>query len=389
MRFHVSLISAILFSSLTSFASVWPTVNQWSPQFETKYSEWIRLEWQEDTFTSPNSMLQGIETDCADSVYAARATFSFLNQLPFKTAGGLANSTSQFDNVQKGPSRFRSFLKVLMRETSSRTLPADTYSIALNPQAFRPGIIYVAPGNHSYLIKDVQPDGMITTYSSTMPIAVRLLMRLEGVPFYIPQESFKHTDGYRAFRQPEQLGLNQEKLPNYSDEQYTLAAQSKNNYIQFAELLTQKISIEKPTLQKKIEHTLNSLCSFAQERGAWVSLSSSLWASNKKCMSSSQVEDYSTVSRDQKLVDFFQYLRQLVGNDQYNELSPEIKDKVISVFTGEGQSGCLVNTFDPRLGSIKLSDVWIKIVQKKLISSPHATIAQRWGFQPWIPICEK
>ena len=370
-------------------AAVWSSKNSWSSSIEDRYSEWVRNEWSEDTFVNPKSMLEGVETDCADSVYAVRATFAYLNQLPFKTASKISNETNQFDSVSEGPKRFRAFLKMLMRETSSRTLPNDTYAVALTPQAFRAGIIYVAPGNHSYLIKDVQKDGMIVTYSSTVPVAVRLLMRLEGVPFYLPSDLDKKLDGYRAFRQPDQLNVKQEQLSQFSPEQFELAKAANYAYVSFAERLTDKISVEKPRLEKKIEHTLSSLCSYARERGAWVSLSSSVWMNSKKCMSPDQVEDYSTDSRDLRLKDFFQYLRKLAGLMDQEDVSSEIKEKVMAVFSGEGQSGCLVETYDPKVGSLKLSDVWNQIVQNKLISNPHATIAQRWGIESWTPVCEQ
>ncbi len=378
----------ILFSS-SAFSSVWVSQNTWTDQTEKQFSEWVRKEWSEDIFTNPKSFLEGIETDCADSVYAARATFAYQRKLSFKTANGISSESTQFDSFAEGAPRFRTFLKALMRDTSSRTLPADTYPVALNSENFRAGIIYVAPGNHSYLIKDVKRDGMITTYSSTVPVAIRLLMRLEGVPFYLPTDLDKKLDGYRAFRQPPQLGVKQSLIPGYSEEQYDLAKALNYSYIGFAESLTNKIAIEKPTLQNKIDQALGSLCSYARERGAWVSLSSGIWMNNKKCMSAEQVEDYSTTNRDEKLKDFFQYLRKLAGEIEGDEVSNQTKEKLTATFTGEGQSGCLVETYDPKVGSLKLSDIWNKVSQKKLVANPHASIAQRWGLEEWTPTCEQ
>src|SRR5689334_8914534 len=58
-------------------APVWVAEHDWLDKvpgtdrtFEDKYSDWVKSNVDEKIFTSPDSPLYGIQTDCAEAVYA-------------------------------------------------------------------------------------------------------------------------------------------------------------------------------------------------------------------------------------------------------------------------------------------------------------------------------
>ncbi|MEN0060170.1 MAG: hypothetical protein AAGB31_15130, partial [Bdellovibrio sp.] len=122
--FRCLLICAFLLTLLPlnkAAAAVWSDVNEWSPEFENSFAEWVRREWQTDFFSrktlrnGQSNPYHGFRADCADTVYSMRIVFAYENRLPFvmkdPTASGrtLSNRMSRWDH-QSELQRVRSFL---------------------------------------------------------------------------------------------------------------------------------------------------------------------------------------------------------------------------------------------------------------------------------------
>jgi hypothetical protein len=139
---RLGLILLNFFIATTAHAAVWESKNNWSPEWEKKFQEWIQTSWQVDFFsrkTLPNGQSNpyyGIQTDCADTVYTSRVIFAYENSLPFvvrdPSASGrtLSNKMARFDS-QPNLKRVKSFLNYIYDIVSTSSLPGDTYPVAI------------------------------------------------------------------------------------------------------------------------------------------------------------------------------------------------------------------------------------------------------------------
>ena len=88
MKYFI-LLFATLIGMSSAQASVWTEYNQWSPEWEQRYAEWVRDNWNINVFASrtlsngQSNPYYGLHTDCADTVYSMRIIFSYENGLPF------------------------------------------------------------------------------------------------------------------------------------------------------------------------------------------------------------------------------------------------------------------------------------------------------------------
>lgn len=116
-------------------AAVWVDTQKWSNEWEEKYSAWVEAEFNSRYFI--DGPYGKIATDCADAVYAARIIFSYENKLPFVIknpygTGYYTNKMSNYDSKKEGKDRVRSFLYSIFEQTSTKSLPNDTYPVAIN-----------------------------------------------------------------------------------------------------------------------------------------------------------------------------------------------------------------------------------------------------------------
>ena len=171
--FRNLLLSITLLTGVSTQAAVWSEVNQWSPAFEARFNEWVLTEWRADFFsrkTLPNGQSNpyyGMRMDCADTVYSMRIVFAYENRLPFviqdPTASGktISNKMSRWDG-QSEINRLRNFLWYMYGVVSTRSLPNDTYPIAINRDSVRPGSLMLTTkkNHHSWTVKEILPIGV-------------------------------------------------------------------------------------------------------------------------------------------------------------------------------------------------------------------------------------
>lgn len=383
----------ILMLTIQVSAEVWKTRFKWNEYFEQDYSNWVRQNWRQTIFTEENSLYHGLETDCADATYAMRALYSYMHGLPFvvHTADGklLKEESDRFDHIMERQDRFRAFMSHVFKVTDTRTLVLDTYPIAINRDSLRPGVVYVSPGVHSYQIIDLNEYGIITTLSSTSPVAVRVLFRNVGFPFYIPSKFKNYADGFRAFRWPSEMNEPVASLRRTSFEQFELAEIAQEDYFDFIEKIIFRLKRVDEPLESVIDRSYENLCYFARERGVLVIRSyGERLKNNEQCFDRETWQEYSTVHRDKRLESYFLAFRSLRYDQRWQELPMKAKAKLLSVFVSNVSfKGCVVETSMPEKSLLSMYEVWNLVNDGKLISDPNASILQRWGLKPYEPIC--
>ncbi|MBO0614595.1 MAG: hypothetical protein RL122_506 [Pseudomonadota bacterium] len=398
--FALAFLFAVI-SSMSSMASaaVWPNENEWDSSWEDRYRQWVRTEWKDDIFMDPaKPIYYKFENDCADAVYAMRLIFAFEHRLPFvinnrDKAGKLVNnSMSTWDNLSPDQ-RVRQFMNHVADMTSSESLRNDTYPVALND--IKPGDVYVAPGVHSYQIADVTEAGIAEVMASTTPKQARYLLRTPSFPFYVPEDK-RLGDGYRRFKQPQNIMRAAIEQPGYSEEQFQLAAELQYDYVKFTDVISGKLAKRPETADEKTQRLLLALCMYANDRAVYVY--DAQWylqqirGQGRQCMNAKEYDDHSTPGRDKRLTMFFDSIRRHL--DHVGRFDPrsqparwakavfsqdqpppqEMKSlndfcEVQMTLVGEGEQDY----------KMTLRELRQNVEAGSLISDPHAPLPFRWG----------
>src|SRR4030043_208278 len=140
MRFWIPLL--VLFLSVPSFAGtlkesslqIWKVADRrWTVQEEHRFAKWVEKNITEDFF-----IRYKIPVDCADVPYAVRWIYARIAHLPAaattKDGKLIGQWTTDWKHLPTNPSwhedlRFRTSLLRMLSETTTKTLPLDTYPI--------------------------------------------------------------------------------------------------------------------------------------------------------------------------------------------------------------------------------------------------------------------
>ncbi len=381
----MKLLLLILVITFKLSAAVWPTNKVWNEENELAYSKWVETSWTNDVFTNTRSPLYGLKTDCADASYAMRAYYAFLNGLPvyFHRYDGVKidQTMTAFDHIKDPVSRLRGYLNYVFDVTDTRTLSRDTYPIDINRDQLRAGIVYVSPGIHSYQITGLDIYGIPQTLSSTVPREQRLLFSHYGFPFYVPQDTKKYLDGFRAFR----TGVQH----NSSKEQFEIAATAEGDFISYQEKMIKKLQVKVEPFDRRIARIKGNLCFFSRERAVLVADAFvAQQAQGGSCFSAAAFDGYSTYIRDEKLKKYFTELRKMTSAAAWAHTSHVAKKSLLSVFLMEiPENDCTVETSLPLKPTLRLAEIYQALEEKRIVSDPNATMAQRWGLEAYSPMC--
>lgn len=387
------IVFYLIFFISVCFADVWRAKESWDSKWEIKYSNWVKENWKQTVFTDEDSILSGLETDCADATYFMRAYFSFLYQLPFLATSSNGKIISEkmqiFDTITDDKQRFRKFLVYLADVTNTRTLANDTLPVAIDREYIKAGAIYLSPGIHSYQITDIDQYGIITTLSSTVPRERRVLFLNHGFPFYIPSDYKYEKDGFRVFKWPQDYQLSNSYQSRRSSEQFQIFKNVQGSYVEYHQIIIEKLKQKNEPLESKINRIYESLCYFSRERAVLVTQGYVRWLGrNKQCLAAADYEDYSTFIRDSRLFEYFNFFQSLKNDQSWDDLSTLSKTKFLSVFN-ESLSNyeCKVETTWPQRPVLSLFQIRKNLVENKIVSDPNADIEQRWGFKKFEPKC--
>ncbi|WP_372654718.1 hypothetical protein [Halobacteriovorax sp.] len=386
--------------AFTTFASVWTADNQWSEDYEEKYSQWMTTSHvHADLFIDKESPYYGLRADCADAAYALRAIFSFENSLPFaisnpsggRTSKYLTNDSTAFDKYRDPHKRVVAFLNNLGESVGTENLSRmDTYPVKLD--TVNPGTLYTykIKGRfrrvirHAYTIKDIQPTGSFDLIYSTQAI------KKENLPMNyrkgkelvnLPQTVW----GFRKFKWPTKLHVANSSLPEsfgYSLEQYSLAKELGQN--EFFSYVKNLLKTEDETPNRMIARVLENICQEATARIGYVDQGVNYNNSrNGRCMDYTDYDIYSTPARDKALKSSYEALAY-----NWSQVSESVSDNNLSIIVetilgGNFQDNTLVLDYCPiavqGLGTFDLATIWKRIQVGSLSSHPNDTLSARWG----------
>jgi hypothetical protein len=337
-------------------AAVWIEENQWSPEWEQKYHEWLKVNAKANMFSAekkadgqPNPYY-GIRVDCADTVYSLRILFSFENKLPFGIVNPVApngalitNAITRFDSAQDGVPRLRKFLTWIYDLVSTNGVARDTYSIAFKDVSPGAIILTTHKNHHSWTITDISKTGNPTLiFNSTN-------MRLAGFnvqvrqswpnPFWVFEPEVDKNDetktipvyhagsyaGLRYWRPLNLLKASEAEIPGHSDEQFevgigkwkrmaqTSIASIVENVDQAVKRLlndacadlTQRVDAVKEAEAYKAAMAEDFAAGKTEEQSAYVKdyMSDPERPSDKRCLVYKAFDQLSTPSRDKRFVD--------------------------------------------------------------------------------------
>ena len=391
-----AILGAFLFGASLSQAAVWQETQNWTPEWEQKYSTWIQYNFNEDIYMAGN--YKGIPTDCADAVYLARIIFSYENQLPFvikDSTGGsnyITNQMSRWDGTADSLQRVRKFMMYVGDITSTKTLPNDTYPIAINRTYVRPGTVWSRPRitkdnvfrrivganvkedpGHAEIVKDVSVTGVITLIGSTVPKDIRNLNTTSSLVF-MPEES---STGFRDWKQPSYYGVPQESLPGYSLEQFKTIGKGggggrKLNH--WTAEVQARLALQAESKEENITRQVANVCNLVNTR-VDILKKSELYRQkiNGRCMNADEYDAYSTPSRDKRIKTT---LKQIFDATDVNGMTSSKKVKNLKPVLDT----CPDIEIVPGT-KISLYDFALAMMKKDISSNPNDSFAARWGLE--------
>ena len=404
-----------LLASLSTVASakIYEDVNQWSDEYETKFTEWLSSDNVYPTmFTDEKSKWYGIKADCADAAYALRLIFSYENKLPFViknpgynrrrgNAKTWSNQTSRFDKYDSAVERVIKFANYLGSSLGSEHFTAnDTYPVRLD--SLRGGDYFTykyqtSAGytRHVYNIKDVNIYGNFDAIWSNQQ------RKKEGRPMKMKQNmSFKHKPdrnywGFKRFKRPEFITVSQINVPenlDFSTEQYNIAAeQTEKGFFKHVQQLHKQVD---ESVDGIISKNLKSLCEAAIERidivKGGVDFAKEI---NGRCMNYTEYDIYSTPSRDNRLQSLFETLasdwNEVLSNGEDDKVQLENSDLTKAILSADLISEdqqkklktfCSIN-YKEGGEELTLRELNQRFKAGKVSYHPNDNIDRRWGLE--------
>jgi hypothetical protein len=390
------LSAALLLQALgsTAQAAVWNASHQWNKDWDEKYVQWVKANWDEHFFDRPGTPYTGLRLDCADAVYSMRIIFSYENGLPFAMkdpTGGkklITNEMSRFDREPENK-RIRSFLRFIYGVGSTHSLPNDTYPVAISRQTVRSGNIFLTnkKSHHSWTIKEILPTGIPHLIFSSRPAKNTLLVRI-GQPSmeftFVGSLDPATNAGFRGFRHPEDEGKPVWEVPGYSEEQYHIP------YNHWMSTVKSKLAEVAETPEALLTRTLKSACDSGQERVTAINEGLQALAKLDKsgCFNAEEYDNFSTPSRDLRLKNAFEDLRdayQSIRNnrDAFTQLPGDLVQNVEDALnirrSGSEQSRFCALQIAPNQ-YMSLGELAARSLNGRLSSNPHDSFEHRWGF---------
>ena len=395
-------ILALSFSSFNASAKVWDDNQDWSLDYERKFTEFMQSSRvREGMFTDKTSPYYGVNTDCADTAYALRAVFAFENNLPFAITNPsgdrgasktLNNRTNRYDNQGTPNKRLVALITEIGDSVGTENLTRyDTFPTAI--KSVVPGTLFTYKMaakfgkfiRHTYNIKNINPVGTFDVIYSTQANHEKhgdLLRRKDREFENLPFDPW----GFRKFRWPEHLGKDLSKIPSElgpSTEQYTLASSMDTRA--FFKYVTKVLATRTETPADRLSRTFRAACTESQARVDYVNEALAYLAKTRNaCMNYEKFDAFSTPARDLALKDIFSKFKEAAA-EVGNAGSPQmvafadyiIKGKVTGNVQAELLNECPIN-YRPGV-SIDLATLYSRVNNNRLSSHPNDIVTVRWG----------
>lgn len=410
-----SFLSILLFSLFTFSAQsqVWEARNSWSQDWEKKYSEWVLNNWSADFFSRKNlpngasNPYFGLRTDCADTVYSMRIIFSYEHQLPFAAVdptGGsqlITEKMTRWNDLKTSTERVRQFLRMAYDTFSTRSLPNDTYPIAINKNTVRPGtlILTTTKNHHSWTVQNILPIGVPHLIFNSVVGAGAGSELKERTSWPNPEWVFEGNftpsgnAGFRDWRPSTALQTPVWKVPGYSEEQYQLSLSK------WVDIVQSRLASSIESNDQKLRRLMTSACVGFTERIAAIKEATQFLKSNgNRCMAYADYDLYSTPNRDHRIFDDLVSLRQayksVVNNGETAQVNSTVLQQLKKIFPQIGMNSSEENSLMPpqlvndvSVCNLKISDTQTldlaeakrRLFSNLLSNNPHDGFEYRWG----------
>ena len=363
-------------------AALWKAERTWDEAEEAAYGEWVEKNVDADFFVRAH-----LAHDCADILYGLRWIYARERRLPVAATGADGSVVGHWSDVfapagrgdWKKDANFLHALREVFALTGTRTVPLDTYPVAIDREHVHAGVVYRAE-NHAFVVGRVALDGTephpLVTWESTLPPAVRPLR--EGV-FAPTAPAAGSGDGLRRFYWVEhtQRGWRltpPERQSGYSDEQYSPQFVADHP---FAESVARRLEFEPAPPMVRVIGYLGQADRLARERVPIVVAGHRACGGGKPkpaCREGGALwELYSTPNRDARFLGYLARVRALADERDVEPgwvmdlMRAKVYDVGAPIFPGEGEEArllSLVNLYE----------------EGRFVSSePGDSIAKRWG----------
>lgn len=275
---------------------VWEATNDWNDDWEEKYGQWIEQKVSADFFKNNN-----IVVDCADVAYALRWIFSRINSLPMQVT--VDGSKARFSNNSfrkawinlsrntdwKKDQVFMASLKYIFDITGTSTLDSDTVPVIINRKNLRPGLINFL-GVHTQVFHKVNLEDEevypVWVFESTVPARARTLK--------------SHVLSYGK-------NIRQFKIKTASNQNEDFSSMPIERFELFKFLTEQSIKKNWP---KIAEFLIQDFVTKLLNRDEIIKEGYKICADGHCHEKSKDFDDWSTFSRDKRLVDDFDILKE-------------------------------------------------------------------------------
>lgn len=402
-----ALLLSLLFSA-SAQAAVWVHDKQrsWNDYWQQQYANWVATRVGPKFFKDLGYPYSQIPLDCADAHYALVAYFARMNQLPFRVnRGGISNLTKSFDHIRDPEERLAAFIRFLRGNYGTESLAhADTYPVGIS--SVMPGDIFMykvgSNGNHTrhtYIIKNVNPDGTFDVLYSTQanadlngPLSRRSTYMFNKAPVNGGVD-YGHW-GFRRMKPAQYSETDHSRIPGANFEQYELAQRlSAVEFFRAVKRVNQTVS-ESP--QMLLSRHFNGLCSSLVDRIDIVK--KGIAHQNRlggSCMNFQDYDAHSTPSRDSGLkMDYTNYqydFEDLKSRGDLNRVQSNLAYATQGIFNSRRSesersqlySSCPIDfgTSSGQKISTDMGTFRDNLFAGNVSFHPNDNIYRRWGFK--------
>jgi hypothetical protein len=258
----------------------------------------------------------------------------------------------------------------MLTETTTRTLPLDTYPIRIDRESVIPGTAFFVTESHSGVIGQVILDGSsvhpLQTWEATSPAKAQ---KLSGRDFLTPRPESTVYSGLVKFRWLVFKNGRWEYLPAAEHPFYSLEQYSPDFYegqADFVEAIAKRMDPTEYDPWEKMEKVLNTTTRYLMDRIPVVQ------AGYQRCRKGGCPEGsvlweiHSTPGRDGRIILLMDHLRRIIESNLFDGEKVSEMMEAISIPFQKGQSVTIHNLYQNHL--------WL---------SPHPgdSIEARWGLR--------
>lgn len=347
---------------------------RWTVEEEANFARWV-----EETVTEDFFIRHKIPVDCADVPYAIRWIYARIAGLPAgattKNDKFIGHWSTDWGNLPTHSDwhkdlRFRKALLHMLSETTTRTLPLDTYPIRIDRESITPGTPFFVTESHSGIIGSVILDGSavhpLQTWEASSPAKVQ---KLSGRDFLTPRPESTVYSGLVKFRWPIFKNGKWKYLPPADHPFYSLEQYSSDFYegvVDYVEAVARRIDPTDYDPWEKMEKVLRTTTRYLMDRVPVV-IAGFQRCRRGGCKEGSDLwEIHSTPGRDSRILLLMDHLAQIIESNHFDGEIVKEKMEAISIPIQKGQSVTFMHVFQNHL--------WL---------SPHPgdSVEARWGLK--------